>query len=274
MDLKILKRLAYAALYWRGNHYLTICSIVKDENEYLEEWIRYHLKIGVTQIYLYDNGSKMPVKHLIKKLKLTRHVTVINFPGATKQLQAYKNCIKRYSYSAKWIAFIDADEFLVPKSTLGNMPAILEAFEPYGALGINWQLFGSSGHKIRTGKPVLDNFIRKAEIGFHINKHVKCIVQPKKVRSVLNPHEFVYIDNYECVNENFVTVSNGFSDPSINKVQLNHYYCKSYEEFEAKIERGFSDRLSTRTISMFHHHDEGANELADTTALEISRAAS
>lgn len=30
-----------------------ICAIAKDENFYIEEWIRYHLKLGVDQIYIF-----------------------------------------------------------------------------------------------------------------------------------------------------------------------------------------------------------------------------
>lgn len=33
-----------------------ICAIAKDENFYIEEWIRYHLKLGVDQIYIFQNN--------------------------------------------------------------------------------------------------------------------------------------------------------------------------------------------------------------------------
>jgi hypothetical protein len=36
-----------------------ICTCIKDENDYLKEWIDWNLKAGFDHIYLYeDNGSK------------------------------------------------------------------------------------------------------------------------------------------------------------------------------------------------------------------------
>ncbi|KAA6439138.1 hypothetical protein FEM33_12710 [Dyadobacter flavalbus] len=55
------------------NHYLTICCIVKDENESLEEWINYHRKIGVQQFYIYDNESKKSVKQTLQKAGLIKY---------------------------------------------------------------------------------------------------------------------------------------------------------------------------------------------------------
>ena len=41
-------------------HYKTaICAILKNEHQYLDEWIRHHLDIGFDEIYLYEDfGSK------------------------------------------------------------------------------------------------------------------------------------------------------------------------------------------------------------------------
>ena len=34
-----------------------ICAIARNECEYLEEWITYHLDLGFTHIFLYDNND-------------------------------------------------------------------------------------------------------------------------------------------------------------------------------------------------------------------------
>ena len=42
------------------NHYKTaLGAILKNEHQYLDEWIRHHLDIGFDEIYLYEDfGSK------------------------------------------------------------------------------------------------------------------------------------------------------------------------------------------------------------------------
>ncbi|WCT12742.1 glycosyltransferase family 92 protein [Mucilaginibacter jinjuensis] len=273
MAFKTLRNWVYSAAFWRGkSYYLSIGCIVKDEDEYLEEWINYHLKIGVQHFFIYDNQSTKPVKQLMKELNLSQYVTVVPIAGEVKQLVAYTNCIKRFRIISRWIAFIDVDEFIVPKLTHGNLPALLKEYEAYGGLAINWQMFGSAGHVKRTGKPVVESFLQRAEKDFHINRHVKSIVQPVHVKSVHDPHSFIYRAPYYAVNENFNRVVDAFSDPSVDKVQINHYYCKSFDQFQDKMKRGYSDRKVERTIDRFYYHDTDTNEVEDISALEIARS--
>lgn len=254
-------------------YYLCLCCIVKDENEYLEEWINYHLKIGVEHFYIYDNGSKVPVYETLEKLKLSAYTTVVNMPGKAKQVKAYAHCLKRFGKTAQWIGFIDMDEFIVSKILKGDLAAFLKAYEAYGGLGVNWMLFGSSGHLKRTNRPQLESFIWRSEASFDVNRHIKSIVQPKYVKSVLGAHCFAYKKGMFCVNENFIPIENSFSDTSVNKIQLNHYYCRSLEEYEDKVKRGNADTRRKRAIDQFYLHNKEANKIEDTTILEILKSA-
>ncbi|MCL2797815.1 MAG: glycosyltransferase family 2 protein [Firmicutes bacterium] len=38
----------------------SICLIIRDESEYLEEWLRWHIGQGVEHFYIYDHDSKIP----------------------------------------------------------------------------------------------------------------------------------------------------------------------------------------------------------------------
>jgi len=44
---------------------------------------------------------------------------------------------------------MDADEFLVIKDGSPSLPAVLQRYEAFGGLAVNWRLFGSSGHATR-----------------------------------------------------------------------------------------------------------------------------
>jgi len=273
MFLKIqklwIKIQSILSLIYKSKYKLTICCIVKDETDYLEEWINYHRKIGVQHFYIYDNGSKKPVKHTLKKAGLANYVTVNCIFGEVKQLEAYNDCLKRFGKLSRWIGFIDIDEFIVPKSTNGNLVDLLKDFEQFGGLGINWLVFGSCGHLKKTNMPVTERFLFRAAVDFHTNRHIKCIVQPKHVIQAASPHAFFFKENYHCVNENFQVISDSFFDVSVNKIQINHYFCKSLEEYYHKIERERADIDRKRSIQEFYNHDKDANAEKDVTILRI-----
>lgn len=255
----------------RYDYYISLCCIVKDEDEYLEEWINYHHKIGIEKFYFYDNESKTPLKvslnHLIKK----GIVNVDEISGKPMQMAAYADCLKKYGKKSRWIGFIDMDEFIVPKSTNGDLKKFLKQYESYGGLGINWLMFGSSGRKQKSEKPLLESFILRNKSSEKINDHIKSIVQTKHTKSVgLDPHHFIFKNGKYCVNENFDRIDGPFSPNHTDKIQLNHYYCKSLEEFQNKIIRGRADTTEIqRSLNDFYSHDEGANEIEDYSLLNI-----
>lgn len=250
------------------SYYLSVCCIVKDENRYLEEWINYHRRIGVEHFFIYDNESTVPVSETLKELNLLEYVTIRKIRGRSRQVKAYGDCIRRYGENNEWIAFIDVDEFLVPKQTNGDLPLFLKEYEGYGGLGVNWLIFGSGGHLKRTEESQLKRFIRRSAEDFFPNSHIKSIVQPKYVKSAFKSHCFRFKDGHYCVNENFVRIEDAFSEVSVQKIQLNHYYCRSYEEYQEKIRRGLGDSKKERKIDDFHYHDEASNLVEDQTILQ------
>lgn len=134
-----------------NNNILSLTVIVKNEAEYIIEWLEYHRMVGVKHFYIYDNDS---TDNLFEKLSLyikSNIVTYIKWPGQVQQLAAYYDALNRYKYETKYMGFIDADEFLVPVSN-EYLPAIIEDIfgenEKAGGIGVNWRNYGSSFHEI------------------------------------------------------------------------------------------------------------------------------
>jgi hypothetical protein len=251
------------------HHYFSICCIIKDENDYIAEWIDYHQKIGVEHFYIYDNGSKKPVRETIEALNYSSIATVVEMPGKVKQVPAYKHCLKHFGKTSQWIAFIDMDEFILPKTEDSDLRRFMQKYEPYGGLGVSWLIFGANGH---TKKPVgsqLENFTMRSNINFIANTHIKSIVQPRFVKSAFKSHSFKYKENYNCVNEHFVVIEDCFSPASVDTIQLNHYYCRSLEEYHQKVNRGNGDTKRARKLEAFHIHNQESNVIEDTEILKI-----
>lgn len=249
-------------------YYLSVCCIVKDENDYLEEWIDYHQKTGVQHFFIYDNGSKIPVRS-VPAIQQNNAITVIEMPGKNQHVKAYQHCLNKFGRLSRWIAFIDVDEFIVPKTENLNLPEFLQKYENYGGLGISWLIFGSNGHTQKPAGRQIENFTKRSDIGFLPNRHIKSIVQPAHVSSAFKSHCFKYNTGFYCVNEHFTPIEGATADVSVDTIQLNHYYCRSLEEYHQKVERGISDTKRKRKLEEFYNHDAGSNQIEDRTILDI-----
>ena len=94
-------------------NYLSLVIIVKDEGEYVNEFIEYYRLLGVDHFYFYDNDSAIPLAQSIKKH--SAYVTINNISGKKRQLDAYNHYLDNYKQDSRWAGFIDLDEFIVPK---------------------------------------------------------------------------------------------------------------------------------------------------------------
>jgi hypothetical protein len=185
--------------------YLALCLFVKDENDYLAEWLDYHLLLGVEHFFIYDNNSRRPIRNTVAKYVRRGLVTVENCADTTagRQCRAYAQCLQDHGREFFWIGFIDTDEFIVPTNGR-TLPQFLRRYERYGALGIFWLCFGSNSLVRKHKRGVLKSFIRRSHESFESNDHVKCIVNTQFTVSepAACPHQFNFTPGYFAVDEN------------------------------------------------------------------------
>lgn len=226
-------------------HFAAICLIVKNEGPYLLEWIAYHRVVGFDFFYIYDNEStdgSAEMLYALEKEGILKTVHWPTVPGINIQTAAYNDALRRFGHECEWLAVIDADEFIVPHAD-GNIKEFLKSFpEDVGAVGINWKMFGSSGHVTKTPGLVMERFLRCSEEGYEPNHHIKSIMKPEFTKSAK-------------VHRCYLTNSKRYMDPALRlitdskhshvlheKIQVNHYFTKSKEEWNLKRARGNGDR--------------------------------
>lgn len=128
---------------------LSIVAIIKNEGQYIEEWVRYHIVAGVQKFYLYNNDSSDNTEEVLKKYIDAGYVNLIPFPGVAMQLLAYNDAIYRFKHKTRYMAIIDADEFLyscnTSMSVRDEVADIFSSFPQAGGIAVNWRMFGSSG---------------------------------------------------------------------------------------------------------------------------------
>lgn len=235
---------------------LAVCAIAKNEEESFKEWIDWHRSIGVEKFYIYDNESTDSTKDVLRPYIEEGVVEYHYFPGVKKQLEAYDDCFSRHRLGTRWIAFIDLDEFIVPLKDK-TLPDFLRRFEDYSAVEINWLIYGSGGQKEKMPGGVMERFKSHSLPGHYLNRHVKSIVNPRKVCNMIGAHEAARITG-KTVDSHGNVVKDNFKhrEPVQDVIRINHYAVKSFEEFVEKQSRGRAcGRSKTVPLDYFHRFD-------------------
>ena len=172
-----------------------ICAIAKDEDEFLVEWMEYHIKLGASRVYLFDNNSTRPQNLYIMdyiRSDFVEYFTVGDNKLPNSQLYVYERCLHEFGYRHDYMAFIDIDEFIVVKNKSLSIPDILDEYDDCGGLTLNWMLHGPSGHIQRPKGKIQDAYHK-------CFKHplIKSIVNTQRVVGIQsNPHSFHYNFGY------------------------------------------------------------------------------
>jgi hypothetical protein len=246
---------------------LSLCLICKDENDYLQEWLDYHILVGVERFYIYDNGSKIPLKQTLAEYIDQGWVVVMEIAGHPRQMEAYDHCITNFGGLSRWMGFIDTDEFLVPKKNL-DVKEILTAYEAYAGLAVSSFFFGSGEQQKRPRAGQLVGYQMRTSATYAENDLVKSIIQPEKVQFSHTPHDFFFKQGGYAVNEDKSFVDNQRHPHRSATIQLNHYYCRSEEEILQKLNRGRGARSGAWGRGRFDVVNMLSGE-KDTTALEL-----
>ena len=141
------------------------------------------------------------------------------------------------------MAFIDGDEFIFPKtgrSILETIDEILPKKNNAACLAVHWQTFGSDGQiKADYSRGVLERFTKRAPKGWYPNEVVKIIFNPRLVDFIGNPHFAFLLTGYRTIDEAGDFVFGSHRKPvSADKIVVNHYHCKSREEYSQRAIRG------------------------------------
>ncbi len=231
--------------------YLSVCAIAKNEGPYFKEWLDWHMAQGVERFYIYDNGSTDDTREVLEPYIQRGIVDYKYWPGRRMQLAAYDDCLENHRFESRWIAFIDLDEFIVPLKD-SSIPEFLKRFEDFSVVEVNWLIYGSNAQKTRTEGTMMERFTAHSLPDHILNRHMKSIVNPRKVYVMIGCHEAARISG-SAADSHGNPIRKNFRDrePQQDVIRINHYAVKSYEEFVGKKERGSARGVNRHTEEYF-----------------------
>lgn len=235
--------------YNDGESYVAACLVVRDEHDYIVEWVNHHLSLDIHPIYLYDHQSIPPLDEFLKQYIVDGRVVYERLDqkghvdGLSPQLYAYEQCLRDHGPDHHWLVFMDVDEFLIFRNThpIQSLPAFLPEFEKYSALAVHWILFGSSGHDTKPLRSVLRSYIRCLPLKHTHHLFVKSIVNTRcTVGTADSPHSFRYNCSNPAVRTDTSPIEGATASdfPVHDRLVIHHYATKSVEDFELKILKG------------------------------------
>ena len=231
---------------------LAMCIRCKDDPDCLKENIEYHTLMGVEHFFIYDHVSTIPLKSVLVDYD---NVTVELVLTDQEMLSCYRKCYKENKDNFQWIAFMDTDEFIVMKNGNTDLKEFLKPYITYGGLSIWWRTFGSSGH-LNKQPSVIRGFtsasskggpsfktICNTNQGFvdHFPTNAGFSHEPR-----WKPDAFSVFDDFSRVRDAGIHSHARYPPIDMNnqKIQINHYIIRSYEDFKEKIDRNAKHNLA------------------------------
>jgi hypothetical protein len=217
---------------------LGVVVIVRDEAPYLEEWLAYHHALGVEHVFLYDNGSRDDLHAVIEPWVNHGLVTLVHWPLPGGQIDAYSHALRFYGPSVEWLAFFDVDEFIVPLVD-EDIPTLLARWPDAADVRMPRVDFGFSGHREPPPDLTTEAYTEVADVfGRDPGK-------PPRVKTVARSRSITAVGIHTATVADVPVDDQGRPVPHETVgvachpyVQVNHYYTRSFEEFEAKRFRG------------------------------------
>ena len=259
---------------------LVISAIYCNENDYIEEWLDYHLKLKeIGHIYLYSNCRDNSYNKIVKYINSGK-ITWIDFSHIKKQgvgkiyrkpqyfslIHNYNNFKNEYNY----ILHIDIDEFLHIKNMgTNNLIKYLNKNKHIGNFRISRYDF-SGDNKINKQKNVINSYFyrEKNPSSFKSIGRVSDITL-KKNQNSKNKNTIIdgfTEDNYIASCHEFFTNKLSRTIPS-NICKINHYKLKSLDEFKKRIPNSTGGRKSTK--SQWDELNKKLHQVKDTEIIDF-----
>jgi len=235
-----------------------LCLVIKDEEQYLDEFVDYHSALGFGTIYIYDNTQLNELKQWGHEKNshpdVAAKIVVQHFPGQAVQSPAYLHCAQRaMAESYTWVAFLDVDEYLVLIKQYKSIDQYLAKHCKSGAISINWVIMGTSGREVYSPQPNTKRF--KYSTSNDTSDHIKTIVRLEHMDFQKEPHaHFPYMLHPFKQHTTDGKAIHGHIGPRRAKDKTNaliyHYTYRSYKEYLAK--RLFRGRATVNSTDPSH----------------------
>ena len=262
-SLNYLKKIKLLQNYRLNNLKVCICTLGKDENKYITEFVEHYKNYGIDKIYLYDNNDidGENFEDVIGKYIDNQFVEISNWRGV-KGTSTYfgimDSCYQSHHEQYDWLIFYELDEFLYLKNYQNIKKFLInKRFDECESIQLNWVHMSDNNQIFYENKPLHERF---PEIGKNVVKNK--VNKLCYVKTIVRGHlkNITIIQNHILSEK--LKACNGYGkkgqvskitslNPDYEFYFIRHYYGKSVQEFVEKIKRGDLMRGIAKNVTEF-----------------------
>lgn len=240
-----------------------ISTCIKNEQAYLDEWINHHLDLGFDHIYLYEDFGSKPhnsITDKYNKVTLLPMKVVMNEENHIegRQMKSVKHSLRTLK-EYDWVAFIDADEFIILEEGL-TLDSFLNRYENYDGIYLSWRMFGACGHVKKPNGSVRESYPTpelKVDFTQILGKHWlhKSFYNMKRNPKAKNIHSVANGINLDGGAEGKIGI--------YHTAWIDHYFTKSWEEWCDRIFKRGDLCNGNRRLHLFFKCNPDFNDRKD-----------
>lgn len=259
---------------------VVLCCLAKNEEKYINDFVRWYVKIGVDTIYIFDNNepSKPTIDNFIDT-KYHDNIQVMDIRGWKEehlQQHIYTEFYNRFKNNFDWCLFFDVDEFLI---RVPNIKDLLSSpiYNNFNQIRVMWRLFGDDDLITRDmslpvykvfNKQLNHSLMRDLRTRGNLEKQGKFIIRGGLDNVKITSPHFASYDTRDKIVESCLPNGEKCNSKVViyepyhrNVIFLNHYMTKSLSEFiDQKLNRNDAVYNSNIKLDYFWRINRLTNE--------------
>ena len=233
-----------------NNIKVCVCTLGKNENKYIVEFIEYYKNYGIDKIYLSDNND-INGEHFEDKIQNyinSGFVEIIDWRGISGGTTYYKimnYCYQIHHNDYDWMIFYEIDEFIYLKDFIKIKQYLNQKqFKLCDSIQLNWVHISDENKLYYENKTLRERFTK---VGNNVNKnkfnmlaYIKTIIKGHLKNITVTHNHLISGKLHGCNGFGKPSNLSGFlsRNPDYESYYIYHYYGKTVEEFIEKINRG------------------------------------
>lgn len=239
--------------------YVCLFTICRNEQSFLDEFIKYYFAIGVDKIVFIDNNVDNEQNKIINKYENIIYVKD-SFSLNGKSLPLHKKYGSLVYEKFFWTLFFDRDE-IINLGEFSNIKELLMLHEEHNLLSLNWKCFAS---KKEINKNLITNLTDRLVVNpqHKIFNHCKSIVRTKDSDFLFsNPHyPSNFTNSFNLTTKKVIratTQNNLDSDDYYKNPSLHHYHYHGLQNFIRKVDKPDKEiRKIENLLDKYNNYDK------------------
>lgn len=227
---------------------VAIFTVIKNEREYLDDFLKYHSNLGI-DIYVFEdlfseshkdicqkyrNVYLYSIKELYNELEIPNLINnrIKHVPPQTEYINKglkFIHSLEKYD----WCWLIDIDEYITFTEPLEQL---IDKYKEYDAISVYWQNYGCSGYiyKPTYDKPIYEIYTEKCGYELYRDRRLNNITKFCVNMNKWNQTMWYKIHD-ATVNWIKVDFTKDHAQEVFEPLYLRHYITKSFEEYCYKL---------------------------------------